>query len=232
VSESEATRILTHLEKREKAFSRFRGLGKLQIKGAGPSKTMRIAWIGARPGNLRLEMLGMWGQPLATFLLKEPDFFLYIVKDNLCYKGKSTARNLSRMLTVSIESEDLFNVMSGHPPIPTFRKAKVRTTTNRRQTLSLFGPWSRIVQKMWFSDTRKVIERVESFDSLGDVKYTILFSNFKNNGDYLVPYAIQIVRPSGTEMLINIDKFQNGISIPDKAFVLDLGDAKVIGLDS
>jgi hypothetical protein len=233
VSESEANRLLTLLEQREKDFPSFRGVGKLRIKGSGPSKTMRIAWIGSRPDNLRLEMLGMWGQPLATFLLKEPTFCLYIVKDNLCYEGKSTARNLSRILTVSIESEDLFAVMSGHPPMPTFRKAKARAARDgTTQTLSLFGRWSRIIQKMWFSDAHNAVERVESFDSLGDVKYTIVFSDFEKHGDYLVPYEIQIVRPSGVELLLNIEKFQNGISIPDKAFELELGDAKVIGLDS
>jgi hypothetical protein len=221
------------LEKRGKAFPSFRGIGNLKIKGIRSSKAMRIAWIGSEPGNLRLEMLGMWGQPLATFLLKEPTFCLYIVKDNLCYKGKSTARNLFKMLNVYIESEDLFAVMSGHPPIPTHRKAKVRASKGgTTSTLSLFGPWNRIIQKMWFSDTPKTIERVESFDSLGDMKYTIVFSNFKNNGGYLVPYEIQIVQPHGAEILLNIEKFQNGISIPDKAFELNLRDAKVIELDS
>ena len=232
LSEAEGIRLISLLERREKDFQNFRGVGKLQFK-SGPSKTMKIAWIGSRPGNLRLEMLGMWGQPLATFLLKEPTFCLYIVKDNVCYEGKSTAHNLSKLLTVSVESEDLFAVLSGHPPLPTFQKVRTRKLEGgTAQTLSLFGKWRKIIQKMWVSDTHNAVEKVESFDRFGDVKYTILFSDFKRHGRHLVPYEIQIVRPRGTEIVLNIQKFENGIAIPDKAFELDLGNAKIIGIDS
>lgn len=233
LSESETARFLASFLQRQEDFPDFRGLGKLKIRGSGTAKAMRMAWIASQSGELRMEMLGLWGQPLATLLVKNPVFYLYVVKDNICYQGKSTARSLSRILSVPVVIADLVLFLSGQPPLPEFDKAKVQRQQGHGQpTMTLYGRWNRIIQKMWFLEDQKTVERIEAFDSFGDVKYTVFFSEFKQHGEYLVPYTIQISKTSGTDLLLNMEKFQTGISVPGGAFELDLSNAKIVVLDS
>jgi hypothetical protein len=180
-----------------------------------------------------MEMLGPWGQPLATFLIKRPAFYLYIAKDNICYQGKSTDRSLARILSVSITNEDLVAFLSGQPPLPEFYKAKVqRQQDNGHATMTLFGRWNRIVQKMWVMDDEKTVARSETFDSFGEVNYTVFFDEFKQQGPYRVPHRIRISETGGTELVLRMERFEMGISPPDTAFELDLSNTRVVVLDS
>lgn len=192
-----------------------------------------MAWIGSRPGKLRMEMLGLWGQPLATFLVKQPVFYLYVVKDNVCYQGKSTAQSPSQILSVPVVIEDLVAFLSGQSPLPEFHTAKVQRSQGNGQAIMFFYQrWNRIIQKMWFLDDWKTVERIETFDGFGKVKYTVFFSEFKQHGEYLVPYTIQISKTGDTDLLLNIETFQTKISPPDDAFELNTSNAKLVILDS
>jgi hypothetical protein len=85
---------------------------------------------------------------------------------------------------------------------------------------------------MWLMDDQKAVERIELFDSFGEVKYTIRFSNFHQQGDQILPFGIQILGNAGTGMSLSVETFQSGIPLPERAFELDLSQAKVVILDS
>jgi hypothetical protein len=234
LSESQTVQFTASLLRRQEEFPDFRGLGKLNIRDSGTPKRMRVAWIGSQSGKLRMEMLGPWGRPLATFLVKRPVFYLYVVKDNICYQGKTAGRSLSRILSVPLRDEDLFAFLSGQPSLPEFHKAKVQMRQgDGRPIMTLYGRWNRIIQKMWFMDDGKTVERIETFDGFGDVKYTVFFSEFEQHGQYRVPYRIQISKAAGdTDLLLRMETFEVGISAPGGAFDLDLSDAEIVVLDS
>lgn len=197
-------------------------------------QSMRVAWIGSQPGNLRAETLGPWGQPTLTFLLRGAAFCVYAFENNRCYKGKGTARNLSRFLSVPVRAEDLFSLLSGRPPVYPFNDAKIEVTKGNGQwCLCLYKRWNRLIEKMWFKDDRKTVERVELFDGSGNLKYEIKFNQFKNVGSILFPHEMIIYEAQGGPVLsLNVERFWTNVTIPSKAFILEPCDGEVVPLDS
>ncbi len=230
---SEVNRLLVVLAQNKNNLESFRGVGKLRMVRGSKAQTMRIVWIGSESGNLRLETIGPWGQSPVTFLLKDTVFYVHKVDDKVCYKGKATARNLSRILSIPIGGDELSAILSGQPPLTAFHEAKIKVLEgDGKWCLYLYTKWNRIIEKMFFKDDRKTVERVEFFDRFGAPTYTTTFSEFRDVDGYLLSHKIKILHTNGLDLSLDIEKFRAGVTIPEKAFILELPDTKVVDLGS
>ena len=125
--------LLASLEKQKNDITSFRGIGKLTFTVNGERHTTRVAWIGSRPQDLRLQTLGLWGQPDLTFLIRGSTFCLHAHQENRCFKGKATPRNLSRFVSIPVGAEDLFALLSGQVPVLSSYRAKIRYSNGEDQ---------------------------------------------------------------------------------------------------
>lgn len=232
-SDPDAARFLAYLKVRSDNLGNFKGVGHLTIMGKGQGETMRVVWLGSQPGNLRVEILGIWGQPALTLLLKGVNFYVHNHQDNRHYKGKGTVHNLSRFISVPVRAEDLFSLLSGQPPLLDFYSAKVETSRDDYQRcLCLYKTRNRLIEKVWFKDDETTVERVELFDGRRNPRYTIEFSEFEQVDGLVMPHKIVVSRTKSLVWSLNIEKFWRKVPIPAGAYTLDFSGAKVVDLDS
>jgi outer membrane lipoprotein-sorting protein len=69
-----------------------------------------------RPDSLRIEALTPVGDPAAVLVASGGRFSLLDLRNNVFYRGPSTARNLARLLPVALRPEELVAVITGGIP--------------------------------------------------------------------------------------------------------------------
>ena len=229
----DAGRLLASLQQCKQELESFRGIGKLRITGKGDRQTARVAWIGAQPENLRVETLGVWGGPALTFLVNGSTFYLHSSQDNRYLKGRATARNLSRFVSIPVRAEVLFSLLSGQPPVLPFHSAKMQALGGDGQwLLCLYEKWGRLIEKMWLANDGATIERVGVFDGWGNLKYTVSFSRFEEVECLRIPHKIMVSHARGIVLSLDVEKFWTKVQIAERAFTLDLSGAQVVDVDS
>ena len=229
----EVNEVLESLNKCKNELKSFGGVGRFKtLRGTGV-KSLRMVWIGSRPQNLRVEILGPWGQPTLSFVMNGSHFILHSRQDNRYFKGDASKDNLSRFVSVPVRAEDLFGLLSGQPPILPFHHAKIRASTaDGGWLVSLYRKWGRLIENIWLKDDARAVEQVEVFDSWGNVQYRVAFSEFQGVESLFLPHKMAISNTEGLLWSLTVEKFQTKISIPDGAYTLDVSGARVTDLDS
>jgi hypothetical protein len=229
----DASLILESLKQRNNDLKSFRGVGKLKTVRGTNANIFRMVWIGSKPQNLRVETLGPWGQPTLTFIINGSTFLLHSREDNRYFKGDATVENLSRFLSMRVRPEDLFGLLSGHPPILPFHHAKIRpSTAEGGWLLSLYKKWGRLIERIWLKGDAKAVEQVEVFDGWGNLQYRTAFSEFHQMESLCLPHRIAISNADGPLWSLTVEKFWTKVSIPEEAYTLEVSGAKVIDLNS
>ncbi len=229
----EEAQVLASLKHAKDNIDTFKGIGQLKIKAGKGLQTVRVAWIGSRPYNLRLETLGVWGQPSLLFLLKDDIFYVHDINNNRYFRGKNNAGNFRRFLSVPVGPQDLHSILSGLPPIVPFHEAKIEVLPDKSQScLFLYKRWNRIAEKIWFDNDLKTVKEVELFDPWGDLKYVVKFSRFKDVSGTLIPYRISVLQEDKIDMLLDVSRFYIQVPIPEEAFTLGFPDAQAMDKDN
>lgn len=211
--------LLAFLKARQNEVKSFRGLGKLSLMVRNEMQTTRVAWIGSRPGEMRVETLGLWGQPHLTLLINGSSFYLYVHGENRCFKGKATARNLSRLVSVPLRVEDLFAVLSGQVPVLPFRHAKIgRSDQEGRWCLDLYKGWGRLVERMWIAEGGRTVDGIEVFNGWGKLQYRVAFEEVREVEGVHIPERIIISKKQGPVLSLHVEEFGTEVAIPEGAY--------------
>ena len=220
-SDLDPNRMLATLGEHKRAIESFRGIGSLSLMTNGGQQNARLAWIGSQPGDLRVEMLGLWGQPNVTFLVKGPTFYFHLHQDDRCLKTKATAGNVSRLVSIPVRPEDLFTLLSGNVPVLPFHYAEVGYSEKDHQwCLSLYRRWRRLIERIWLKDDGKKVVRFEVFDGSGHFQYMATFAQYEEVQGVLTPRQITVSDKQGHLLSLEVDRFWINVEISAGAFAL------------
>jgi hypothetical protein len=92
-----------------------------------------------RPDSLRIDALLPWGDPAATLVAHQGRFFLRDERSHVFLRGRSTPRNLARLLPAPLRDDELIALLlGGAPELPGASAVRVEDAGdgNRRLTLS------------------------------------------------------------------------------------------------
>ncbi len=227
-------RLLNCIEEKKNSVTSFKGIGRLSLVLKGEKQTARLAWIGSsQPERLRVETLGVWGQPDLTFLINRDKLCLYAHQEQRCVKGKATPRNLSHLLSIPLRAEDLFALFSGQVPVVSFDSVKLGYSAIQNSwCLYLYKKWRRLVERMWLEDGVERVKQLEVYDGWGHPQYSIAFDQFQDIDGTIIPQSIIGSGKHGMVFSLRIERFWIGVEIPDEAYVPQFSCAKVTRLDS
>lgn len=218
----DAREILSSLEASQKEDRSFRGIGSFKTLRYDKTKSFRVVWIGSEPHHLRIEVLGPWGQPTLTMIVNDSTYQIYSRQDDRYFSGDARAEDLSRFISIPLEGQDLFRLLSGRSRILPFHKAKIRPSSeDGRPILSLYKSWGRLRQRIWLAENARVIRRVEVFDGWGRLEYDIIFSDFRELDARLFPHGMLVSDRKGPLCSLTVEKFWTGVLVPDGAFKLE-----------
>ena len=218
----EALEILSSIEAFQNEIRSFRGIGSFRILRHDKTKSFRVVWIGSEPYNLRIEVLGPWGQPTLTLIVNDSTYQVHSRQDDVYFTGDAEDDHLARFISMPLGGQDLFRLLSGQPRILPFYKAEIRASSeDGRPILSLYKTWRRLIQRMRLAQDAGVIEEVEVFDGWGRLEYGVDFSDFRRLNGRDFPYAMVVSDRKGPVCSLDVEKFWLGVLVPDGVFNLE-----------
>ena len=200
-----------------------KGTGKLTVRTEkrGTEKG-RLVWIAGRPSALRLEVLGIWGQPLYRLLFKHERFYLHDVTANKYFHGKANKQTLKRLIGVAVDPEHLHSVLMGCLPLASFQKAEVQGKEGGDpRRLSLYAAWNRLTETMVVPKTPAGEKRAAFFDARENPKYEVrLYDHQKVDGVFF-PHTIEIATENRVAVTLDIAQVYVNRPVPARAFDIE-----------
>ena len=219
----EAKRPLMALNECRQAVQSTKGTGKLTVRTEkrGTEKG-RLVWIAGRPSALRLEVLGIWGQPLYRLLFKDKRFYLHDTTANKYFHGKANKQTLKRLIGVAVDPGHLHSVLMGCLPLASFQKAEVQGKEGGDpRRLSLYRAWNRLAETMVLPKTPAGEKWAVFFDARENPKYEVrLYDHQKVDGVFF-PHTVEIATENRVALLLDIAQVYVNRPVPERAFDIE-----------
>ena len=214
-----AERLIAHLQAVNLELKSYKGIGKLSVDlPEGPQKT-RIAWIGAHPENLRVEVLTQpGGQPFASIASDGQWIYFLAHQEGRFVKKSATRSSLKRLIAIPIGPQDVYLYLAGRIPIASYATARLFVLTPAAAPLSagqartdqklmlILKPESQQYpgQKIYMhGDT---VQEVEFFDDAGRFLYRVVIRAVQQVDGFTIPKTIFFTDDDQASALIEVDR--------------------------
>lgn len=158
----EVSQFLSIIDKKNDEATSFKGIGKIRIWDSEGSRTSRAAWLGALDGRLRIEFLGLPGQPVAKFIFDGNQYFFMSHMDAQTYSKTSSNPNLKQITGVSINTSEVIEYLAGGIPVYEHDSVFLEPSASGDMDVLIFKKnWLGVVEKIFFKGSE--IEKVEIF---------------------------------------------------------------------
>lgn len=205
-------RLLSLIEQKNAAVQSFKAIGRIRMWDCGLSRTSRAAWLGTTDGRLRIEFLGLPGQPSAKFIFNGSHTLFFSQMDDRIYRKKSTDPNLEPVTGVSIKASEVIDLLAGGIPVyghdsifleQCGEQAEEPCGESGRCVLILKKTWLGVVEKIYFKGS--VIEKVEIF-KWGDKIYQATLNDIRTVDGKSVPFFVEIENAENQGFCFTVDR--------------------------
>jgi len=222
----EVSRFLSILEQRNNAVKSFKGIGKISVWDSDMSRTSRAAWLGAADGRLRIEFLGLPGQPVAKFIFDGNHYSFLSNLDSQIYRKASSDPNLKQVTGVSIKTSEMIEYLAGGIPVyehdsVLLKQADSDSDSDDRYVLIFRKYWLGVVEKIFFNGS--VPEKVEIF-RWGSKAYQVEFKTIKIVNKLQVPFHLVITNGDNQGFSFIVDRYWSDINVLPSTFEISPAD--------
>lgn len=220
-SQEEAQELILSLKKINEDLITFKGVGSIDLQNKKQTLNSRLMWIGDGPQKLRLELVGIHGQPILRLASDGQWFYIYSLSDKKYYKRRIKDNTLEQFLSIPIRLSTITEMLMGRVPIPDHRYAAlIKNPPGHGYLLYVLEQKSGHIVKIFLNEEKKGVFLIEYTDSRGSLLYRINFSDEQRIKSYDIPFSISISDSSGDGIKINVDRFWADIDVNPSVFVL------------
>ncbi len=216
-----ANDLLSLAKNKNSKLKTFKGIGRVRAWNKGSFQVSRIAWVGWNPKRIRMEVLGVSGQPVASLASDGDWIYVYIHAEQRFYK-KRAHTTFQNFFSLPLGSIDMIALMSGRAPIADHQYVLLkRDPVSNRYVLILKKRWRGLVEKLYFDEKKENVTRVERFNSAGDLVYRAKFERLQTIAGYIVPAKLIISTDMDVIFELDIEKYWVDVPVSLQMFVLE-----------
>ena len=196
VDPAEVMRLVTERNARLRSLE---GYGKLSIDTPEFANSGAIAVTILKPDSLQLDVSGPFGMTAVRALVTREGFEFYNGLDNTVASGATNARNLRRVLRLSLRFKDIVNILTGTmdfalaPP-----DAAPATKLDGSSDTMRWDIDDGSVEYTVDLDYLAVQRFVRRGDG-GVIREEVVFRDFRRKSDLYLPQVLSISRPEASE---------------------------------
>lgn len=221
--DAHARMLLEHLLQNNSALTQYKGLAGIHMRMNGRSQSGRIAFAAVQPDKMRVEVLNMLGTPLTSLSGDGNNVTILSHDDHKQYRFRQTRTALASLIEIPIGIEDLQNLLAGRVPVPPH--VSVQSLSGRPDTcdviLVLKNRWNGVVARLQMDQTNNDAKSLRVLDFSGELKYQILWLQWKKVGRYRVPAKLVIESPAKQKLTLTMDRYWPNAKVPPSTFVLE-----------
>ena len=221
---AEIQALLSTLSSQNAGLKNFKGVGKIKVRQKSELKiNERVAWVGSENSKISFVIL-IGGHP-AVRIASDGEWFYYyeIGKGEPIYKKIAASNaNLKRIISISIQTDDVLKLLAGKIPIRKHHSAVLeKQDANPGHILVLRKRWWGITEKIYFDEEKTRAYQVEFYKRSGSLIYRARFDEMQTVNGYLVPVRLSITNGDETDFVLDIRKFWTDVAVDDSMFVLN-----------
>jgi outer membrane biogenesis lipoprotein LolB len=217
----EASSLLTELENRNAELASAKGIGQVRLTYNNRPLHSRLAWAAQSPKKVRMEIMTISGQRLATLSSDGQKLYMLSHQENRFYKRSYTNSNLKSITQVPIQIEDLVALLQGKMPLRQYHTAVLVTRgTEPGFILTLLNRWGRRLVRIYLDQEKTAVEKLEMINPSGSIDYQVLFADMRDVSGFRVPFTLRISSAAGSRLIIATERYWANAEVSESLFRL------------
>ena len=150
-------------------------------------------------------------------------FYYYEVGDGkpIYRKIDASNANLKRIISISIQTDDVLSLIAGRVPIRDHHHAiLVAQEAESGHVLVLKRRWWGVTEKIYLDPTKTQVQQVEFYNRSGALIYRARFDEMQTIKEYLVPARLSITNGTDADFELDVNDFWPDVTVAPSMFVL------------
>lgn len=183
-----------------------------------------------RPGDLRLETLGFFGNPLALLLVHDGRLLLWDVHGGVAYVGPATADTLGAVAPVGLGPDAVVDVLLGTPPLAADAPVRLVLDHAARAYRLILGEGPER-QEVLVDPEALTLRRVAWYRG-GRLAGTLTYERYRRAGRGLFPYEQRYEAADGSSVSVTWGEVTLDGEVPGDLFQVELpAQVRVVPLE-
>ena len=196
-----------------------KGIGELRLQTQAGLRVVRLAWIVAPGGRIRLEVLGPGGLSVLSLATDGRRVTGRIHGPGRFFDHGAADPDLESMVGVPLRASHLAALLMGRVPVVDYQSAVLETAPDGQRLTIALRRWWRVRQTISMdAGTREPI-RVAFFDASGTRVYAAAFEKMKTVGRYRIPRVLTLTGP-GTSLQLTASRLWTDVALSPDLFVV------------
>lgn len=220
-SVAEADKILSTIKSRGKIATTIKGIGKISLWNSDSIQTVRAAWFGSRDGRVRIEMLGLPGQPIAKFIYDGKNYYFVSPLNQELYRKSAADANLKPLTGISVVWGDIMLYLSGLIPLKAYDQAIFQNGgTGCSNILVLKRKWHGVVEKIYLDDARENVTSIEMY-GWGGLVYRVEIGHLQKIDGHEIPFFLSFSDGNKKGFSIEVERSWQDAPINPETFQME-----------
>jgi outer membrane lipoprotein-sorting protein len=154
--------VVAQLEQRQNNISSFRAVGTIRVQGGKQRWSGRAFLLGELPDSLRLEVVGLFGNPVLYAASDGQKFTIWEPGREHAYQGLASSGTLARLIKFPLRDREALLLLAGIvPPWHQVRAKLFRLSESESFMLQLESKATRLRQRIWLKGEDLMVTRIE-----------------------------------------------------------------------
>ncbi len=224
---AEAHAVLLAMRNHNANLNNFKGIGKIKVWQKGRLKIdERVAWIGSEKSKINIVVL-IGGYPAVKIASDGKWFYYYEIGegDPIYKKIAASDANLKRIISISIQTGDVLNLLAGRVPIREHDSVILKKQEAKQgYVLVLKKRWRGVSEKIYVDETKTRPRQVEFYSRSGSLIYRARFDEMQMIKGYLVPARLSISNGDDADFELDVNRYWADVEVTSSMFVLNPPD--------
>lgn len=216
-----AAGLVDHIRRINAGLVPYKGIGRIDFFSPNDSWSVRAAWLAAPDGRLRVEALGLTGQPFARMICL-PDHCVFIFRQGDCLQKHSSGRtSLEPLAGIDVDAGALVRILGGGIPLADHDSAEAYVTNSGQRLLVLKKRFRGTVETIRFA-TRPLRVREIAVHGWRETAYRARILSVRRVDARPMPAEVSVADGQGRAMRIAVQRCWVDIEPPPAAFSAEL----------
>lgn len=200
----------------------LKGIGTISMTERDRKQKFRAVWAAEAPDRLRIELLGLTGQPVASIACDGKYYYFLSHVEGKLVKRRASQSGFDKIINIPIGAEDVFALFSGRPA-PSGGRLITRIEQGAlHETVLVLRDVDRDIRDRVYADRRDgAVTRIErGRDGSGQLIWRAALNNRTNEQGYDLPKRLTLSSGEDVQVRIDTERFWANPALPADLFVI------------